>query len=125
MHPDNNTIILTNTSTMVELLCEAEGALSYEWQTRSGKSLTGVTGWNTNNLTLYNVSMNDNDDYQCVATNASGSSFSRYATLDINGMYVCIMVHCICTNDFCVIAYQCARDCLSRINCMDTIKCSL
>ena len=86
MHPDNNAIILTNTSTMVQLSCEAEGALSYEWQTRSGKSLTGVTGWNTNNLTLYNVSISDNDGYQCVATNASGSSSSYYGTLNIDGM---------------------------------------
>ena len=68
--------------------CEAVGALSYEWQTGSGKLLTGVTGWDTNILTLYNVSISDNDDYQCVATNASGSSFSYYATLLFEGMYV-------------------------------------
>ena len=67
--------------------CEAEGASSYEWQTQSGKSLTSTTGWDTNILTLYNVSISDNDDYQCVATNASGSSFSYYATLLIEGMY--------------------------------------
>ena len=51
--------------------------------------LTDVTGWDTNILTLYNVSISDNDDYRCVATNASGSSFSYYATLLIEGMYVC------------------------------------
>lgn len=88
MHPNNKMLILTNTSTTVQLLCVAEGALSYEWQTRSNKSLTGVAGWNTSVLTLYNVSISDNDDYQCVATNASGSSFSHYATLYIEGMYI-------------------------------------
>ena len=90
LHPENISIILTNTYTTIQLKCEAVGASSYEWQTRSGKSLTGVTGWKTSVLTLYNVSISDNDDYQCVATNASGSSFSYYATLDINGMYVMI-----------------------------------
>ena len=93
LHPDNISIILTNTYTTIQLKCEAEGALSYEWQTRSGKSLTGVTGWNTRVLTLYNVSISDNDDYQCVATNASGSSFSHYATLDIEGTYVMIALN--------------------------------
>ena len=59
--------------------------MSYEWKTRSSKSLTDVTGWNTNILTLYNVSMADNDDYRCVATNASGSNPSYYATLLVEG----------------------------------------
>ena len=81
-------MILINTSTVIQLKCEAVGALSYEWQTGSGKSLTGVTGWNTNILTLYDVSLADNDDYRCVATNASGSSPSYYATLLVEGMYI-------------------------------------
>ena len=88
LHPENISIILTNTYTTIQLKCEAEEALSYEWQTRSGTSLTDATGWNTRVLTLYNVSISDNDDYQCVATNASGSSFSHYATLYIEGMYI-------------------------------------
>lgn len=93
MHPSNMTIILTNTSTMVQLKCEAEGATEYEWQTQSGKSLTGVTGSDTKVLTLHNLSLADEDEYRCMATNASGSSFSHFATLYIEGMYVYVCEH--------------------------------
>ena len=117
-HPSNMTIILTNTSTMVQLKCEAEGASGYEWQTQSGKLLTGVTGQNTKVLTLYNLSMVDNDEYQCKATNDSGSSFSYFATLYVEGMYVCIYTyvynHALRTcKTICVSAHCYARDSLS------------
>ena len=65
--------------------CEAVGAVSYRWQTRSGNLQTNAIGWNSNTLILNNVSISDNDTYQCVATNASGSSFSYSATLHVIG----------------------------------------
>ena len=40
---------------------------------------------NTNTLTLINLQPEDAGNYRCVATNASGSSESNYATVDING----------------------------------------
>jgi len=40
---------------------------------------------NTNTLTIINLTPEDAGNYRCVATNASGSSPSNYATLTVNG----------------------------------------
>ena len=85
IHPENISIILTNTSTVVQLNCEAVVDVSYRWQTKSGILQTNAIGWNSNTLTLNNLSISDNDSYQCVATNDSGSSFSYSATLHVIG----------------------------------------
>ena len=63
------------------LTCEADGASSYNWE-RGSDVILGV---NTNVLTLINLRPEDGGNYRCVATNASGSSFSNYADLTING----------------------------------------
>ena len=87
IHPENISIILTNTSTVVQLNCEAVVDVSYRWQTRSGNLQTNAIGWDSNTLTLNNLSISDNDTYQCVATNYSGSSFSYSATLHVIGTH--------------------------------------
>ena len=81
----DNTIGLINNSTNVSLTCEAEGATSYNWERQSGSIPSGVTGVNTNTLTIINLTPEYAGNYRCVATNDSGSSSSDYGTLTVNG----------------------------------------
>ena len=67
------------------LTCEAYGASSYNWERQNDDIPSDSTGVNTNTLTLINLQPEDTGNYRCVATNASGSSFSNYANLTING----------------------------------------
>ena len=82
----NMTIDLVNNNTNVSLTCEADGALSYNWERQNDVIPSDSTGVNTNALTLINLQPEDAGNYRCVATNASGSSESNYANIDINGM---------------------------------------
>ena len=72
------------------LTCEADEVSSYSmmlyhWERQNGVIPFDSTGMNTNTLTLINLQPEDAGNYQCVATNASGSSESNYAHLTING----------------------------------------
>ena len=67
------------------LTCEADGASSYNWERQDDDIPSDSTGVNTNTLTLINLQPENAGNYRCVATNASGSSFSNYANLTING----------------------------------------
>ena len=79
------TINLVNNTTNVSLTCEADGASSYRWERQNDVIPSDSTGVNTNNLTLINLQPEDAGNYRCVATNASGNSFSNYAIIAING----------------------------------------
>ena len=81
----NMTINLVNDTTNVSLTCEADGASSYRWERHNDVIPSDSTGVNTTTLTLINLQPEDAGNYQCVATNASGSSESNYANLTING----------------------------------------
>ena len=63
------------------LTCEADGALFYRWERQNDVIPSDSTGVNTNTLTLINLQPEDAGNYRCVATNASGSSESNYATV--------------------------------------------
>ena len=67
------------------LTCEADGALTYRWERQNGVITSDSTGVNTSTLTLINLQPENAGNYQCVATNASGSSESNYANITING----------------------------------------
>ena len=79
------TINLVNDTTSVSLTCEADGASSYNWERHNDVIPSDSTGVNTNTLTLINLEPEDAGNYRCVATNASGSEKSKYASLTING----------------------------------------
>ena len=85
MHPISKTIELFTNFTNHTLICEVEGALSYNWERQNVVIPSDSTGVNTNALTLINLQPEDAGNYRCVATNASGSNVSNYANLIING----------------------------------------
>ena len=85
MHPMNALIELFTNFTNLTLTCEADGALSYNWERQNDLIPSDSTGMNTNTLTLINLQPEDAGNYRCVATNASGSTASDYANITING----------------------------------------
>ena len=85
MDPVGTTIELYSNFTNHTLTCEADRALFYRWEREIINIPSDSIGVNTNTLTLINLQPEDAGNYRCVATNASGSSESNYATVIING----------------------------------------
>ena len=65
---------------------------SYYWEKENDTIPTNAVGMNTSILTLIDLQSEDIGNYRCVATNGSGTSKSKYATVTINSKtisYVC------------------------------------
>jgi len=88
----NTTSKLPNETTSVSLSCEAGGALSYYWERQDDNISAGASGVNTNTLTISNLTPEDAGNYRCVASNASGKSYSNFAKLTVIGKYICIHI---------------------------------
>ena len=88
VEPISITIELFTNFTNHTLTCEADGALSYNWERQNGVIPSDSTGMNTNTLTLINLQPEDAGNYRCVATNASGSTPSDYAAITITGTVI-------------------------------------
>ena len=87
-NPTNTSLSLKNNFTSVSLACEADGASSYYWRRQLGSIPSSAIGVNTNSLTIANLLLKDAGYYQCIATNGSGSTESKYAKLTLTGTYV-------------------------------------
>ena len=83
--PMNTMVNLVNDITNVSLSCEAEGAVSYNWERQGDNISSGAIGVNTSTLTITNLTPEDADNYRCVASNDSGKSYSSFANLIVIG----------------------------------------
>ena len=72
-------------ATNASLNCQADGALSYEWEKQNDGNFSSRVGINSPILTLVNLQPQDTGYYRCMATNNSGSSYSEFALLSIFG----------------------------------------
>ncbi|XP_065904619.1 basement membrane-specific heparan sulfate proteoglycan core protein-like isoform X2 [Dysidea avara] len=92
-YPKDVSVDLNSNFVNVTLTCEADGATSYNWKRHSGSIPSGAIGVNTNTLTIINLQPEDAGNYRCVATNASGSSYSEYATIIVKVVSPQITTH--------------------------------
>jgi len=84
MHPMSITIHLSDT-TSVTLLCEANEALSYQWEKENGDILCNAKGIDNNTLIIENLLPKHSGKYRCIARNENGTTLSNYATLTVLG----------------------------------------
>ena len=75
---------LIDNVTNASLTCQAEGAVSYDWEKQYNENSFSIAT-NTNILTLINLRPQDAGYYRCKATNGSGSNYSEFALLSIIG----------------------------------------
>ena len=85
IHPANKVVDLYVNATNASLNCQADGALSYDWEKRDDRNFSSSIGINSPILTLTNLQPQDASYYRCKATNISASSYSEFAVLSIFG----------------------------------------
>ena len=90
-NPINTSLSLKSNFTNASLICEANGGSLYYWERQNGSIPSTAIGVNTSILTLSNLQLKDAGYYRCIATNASGSTKSKYAKLILIGEYYTYM----------------------------------
>jgi len=91
-NPVGRSVTLNHNDASVGVTCSADGAKSYKWEKQNSVVSSRAMGVNTNTLTIINLQPEDAGNYRCVATNASGSSYSEYAIINIDGKVIRIYV---------------------------------
>ena len=81
----NHVVDLYVNATNASLNCQADGALSYEWEKQDDGNFSSSIGIKFPTLTLANLQPQDAGYYRCKATNISASSYSEFALLSIFG----------------------------------------
>ena len=89
-HPIDKVVNLTGVSIKISLTCEASVNSSYGWKRLGSNLPLNTAGMNTSGLSFINVIIENTGYYQCVATNGSGSSYSNFAYVSINGESACM-----------------------------------
>ena len=71
-------------------ICEARGfEVKYEWKRYNNANVIG----NQSNLTIYEATPLDSDQYYCVAMTEGGYAFSNNVTLTVDGENKNIILH--------------------------------
>jgi len=84
-HPRSVAVTISNENESLSLTCDAEIAVLYCWERQDGNIPYGATGVDSNTLTLTNLMPTHAGNYRCVVSSKSGSNFTDYATVTING----------------------------------------
>ena len=96
IHPINETVISLNDVTSYTLTCVADGATSYKWEKYPYGYVPlniSTTRRKFNELTLVNILPHYEGSYRCLAINGSGSSYSSFTTVTIEGLFSIIYVN--------------------------------
>ena len=91
IQPQSQTISFNQMKNSVSFHCAAIGAESYVWERQGDKIPSRATGVNTDTLTIANIQPEDDGRYRCAATNASGTSYSKYSILKITSMCIFLL----------------------------------
>jgi len=83
-HPMSITIQLSDV-TSVTLFCEANEALSYQWEKENGDIVPNAKGIDSDTLIIENLLPKHSGKYRCIARNDNGTTSSNYATLTVLG----------------------------------------
>ena len=89
LHPVDKFIRINNDSTSIAFVCIANGSRSYFWQRDIGDIPSSAVGSSTDNLVLQNILPLTSGRYRCVAVNGHGTTNSKYAILNVEGIYNC------------------------------------
>ena len=99
IHPINETIDLLKDATNYTLTCTTDGATSYKWEKYPygyvPLNITTTTR-RLNEITLVNLQPYYEGSYRCLAINGSGSSYSDFTTITIEGLRNIIISYRLC-----------------------------
>lgn len=76
---------VNNDTTSIQLHCMANETTSYTWEKQNSVIPTNAEGVNSSTLTLIGITPSDSGQYQCIAINTHGRSYSDYATVIVTG----------------------------------------